>query len=173
MIGTRRRKAWAEPESGAEEVRTVSAMERGEAAMERAGGGAAAPSPGQADDVANPADEERGVCVNARVLYERLTGRAMRRDPVTRHGRFEWMKDSEEDIGAVERRASGAWLAGGSWKGEMRRCREREERRAMRVTAEQARRFVAFMRQDGRANGGHERQACGGGRGGVRRDRQG
>ena len=89
------------------------------------------------------------MCEHARALYWRLTGRAMRRDPETGLGRFEWMAESEEDIGEVERRAAKAWLAGGSWKGEKIRRREREERRAKRLIAEQARRFVTFMRQGG------------------------
>ena len=149
MQSTRRREAWAELELDEEEAWTAPVFEFGEAAMERATGGAAVAEATQTGGTANPAYKGRAICESARVLYEKLTGRAMRRDPATGGGRFEWAKDSEEDIGAVERRAAGAWMAGGSWKGELRRRKVRKERQAKRVIAEQARRFVAYMRQSG------------------------
>ena len=139
-MGSRRRKA-----RSVEETRTASVTARGGATATSAGDEVTGSLPGRA----NPAYGEREVCEHARALYWRLTGRAMRRDPETGLGRFEWMAESEENIGVVERRAARVWLAGGSWKGEKLRRREREERRAKRLIAEQARRFVTFMRQGG------------------------
>ena len=147
---TRRRGAWTEQElADVEEIWSAPVFEFGEAATASARGGVAASSSDRAEAAVDPAYVERVTCASAQRLYEKLTGRAMRRDPVTGGGRFEWTKDSEESIGAVERRAAGAWLAGGGRKGELRRRKEREERRAKRVIAEQARRFDAYMRQDG------------------------
>lgn len=154
MQCARRRSAWHEWELDAEGVWTAAVFEFGEAEEESEGEDAAASSAVQAGGSANPAYAERTTCVSAQKLYERLTGRAMRQDPVSGSGRFEWLQDSEEGIGATERRAAGAWLAGGSWRGELRRRRVQEERRAKRVIAAQAARFVAYMRQtDGQVMG--------------------
>ena len=133
MQCARRRSAWHEWELDAEGVWTAAVSEFGEAEEESEGEDAAASDAVQADGSANPAYAVRTTCVSAQKLYERLTGRAMRRDPVSGSGRFEWLQDSEEGIGATERRAACAWLAGGSWRGELRRRRMQEERRAKRV----------------------------------------
>ena len=113
-MGTRQRKA-----RSAEGARTASAAARDGAEMANAGGGVAGPSPGHASHVVDPAYGTREVCERARTLYWRLTGRAMRQDPETGLGRFEWMAESEEDIGVVERRA--ARVCG--WQGAVGRAR--------------------------------------------------
>jgi len=91
---------------------------------------------------------EPSLCVPGAAMYEAATGRRMRRG-VEGPWRFEWGQCTTETMQEDEARAAKIWNAGGGWKGEKKR---REATRAMKLArevAERARRFKAFMGQEG------------------------